>query len=557
MGRIPDDYLPPEALSPRREYLIPDVQGYPERMNPASELLDRNVEEGRGGRPAIYFQDRVVTYGALQEQANRIGNVLAARGVEEEDRVVILSPNQPLSVVANFAALKVGAIPVPASPLLSPPEIAWVMNNSQARVLLVHTAMLPQVAKARAEFILDPVVLGLAPPSDELTEAGVESILPLMESADPHLEPVVRGRDRVGILLYTSGTTGKPKGVVHRVDEMLAIADTFGRYGWKLRQDDVVFSPAPLAFAAGYGAMAVIPFRSGAAVSIMPRFDPEAAFETIQQHRATLLTILPTSYRKMLQVPDAESRYDLSSVRMCTGGGEALTAETYGQWLDRFGLEIYEGLGTTEMLYVFVSAAVTEKAKPGSIGTSVPGYEVKVVSEEGVEAGPGEIGRMVARGPTGTMYWRPQEENGRLMESQRQAVVGEGWNAVGDYVQVDEDGYFWFVSREDDLIKSSGYRIGPDEIEMVLAKHPAVADAGVIGVPDPVRGQNTKAFVLLAEGYAPSEALKQEIIDFCRNEVAVYKLPREVEFVEAMPRTVTGKLLRRVLRQEAGTASSS
>jgi len=557
MGRIPDDYLPPEALSPRREYLIPDVQGYPERMNPASELLDRNVEEGRGGRPAIYFQDRVVTYGALQEQANRIGNVLAARGVEEEDRVVILSPNQPLSVVANFAALKVGAIPVPASPLLSPPEIAWVMNNSQARVLLVHTAMLPQVAKARAEFILDPVVLGLAPPSDELTEAGVESILPLMESADPHLEPVVRGRDRVGILLYTSGTTGKPKGVVHRVDEMLAIADTFGRYGWKLHQDDVVFSPAPLAFAAGYGAMAVIPFRSGAAVSIMPRFDPEAAFETIQQHRATLLTILPTSYRKMLQVPDAESRYDLSSVRMCTGGGEALTAETYGQWLDRFGLEIYEGLGTTEMLYVFVSAAVTEKAKPGSIGTSVPGYEVKVVSEEGVEAGPGEIGRMVARGPTGTMYWRPQEENGRLMESQRQAVVGEGWNAVGDYVQVDEDGYFWFVSREDDLIKSSGYRIGPDEIEMVLAKHPAVADAGVIGVPDPVRGQNTKAFVLLAEGYAPSEALKQEIIDFCRNEVAVYKLPREVEFVEAMPRTVTGKLLRRVLRQEAGTASSS
>ncbi|HYV02335.1 MAG TPA: AMP-binding protein [Actinomycetota bacterium] len=557
MGRIPDDYLPPEALSPRREYLIPDVQGYPERMNPASELLDRNVEEGRGGRPAIYFQDRVVTYGALQEQANRIGNVLAARGVEEEDRVVILSPNQPLSVVANFAALKVGAIPVPASPLLSPPEIAWVMNNSQARVLLVHTAMLPQVAKARAEFILDPVVLGLAPPSDELTEAGVESILPLMESADPHLEPVVRGRDRVGILLYTSGTTGKPKGVVHRVDEMLAIADTFGRYGWKLRQDDVVFSPAPLAFAAGYGAMAVIPFRSGAAVSIMPRFDPEAAFETIQQHRATLLTILPTSYRKMLQVPDAESRYDLSSVRMCTGGGEALTAETYGQWLDRFGLEIYEGLGTTEMLYVFVSAAVTEKAKPGSIGTSVPGYEVKVVSEEGVEAGPGEIGRMVARGPTGTMYWRPQEENGRLMESQRQAVVGEGWNAVGDYVQVDEDGYFWFVSREDDLIKSSGYRIGPDEIEMVLAKHPAVADAGVIGVPDPVRGQNTKAFVLLAEGYAPSEALKQEIIDFCRNDIAVYKLPREVEFVEAMPRTVTGKLLRRVLRQEAGTASSS
>src|SRR6266545_6549919 len=190
MGRIPDDYLPPEALSPRREYLIPDVQGYPERMNPASELLDRNVEEGRGGRPAIYFQDRVVTYGALQEQANRIGNVLAARGVEEEDRVVILSPNQPLSVVANFAALKVGAIPVPASPLLSPPEIAWVMNNSQARALLVHSAMLPLVEKARSDFAKEPVLLGLAPPSDDLAQAGVESVLPLMEKADSGLEAV-------------------------------------------------------------------------------------------------------------------------------------------------------------------------------------------------------------------------------------------------------------------------------------------------------------------------------------------------------------------------------
>lgn len=548
MSRIPDEYLPAEELRPSKVYLVPEVEGYPDRINPAYELLDRNVEEGRGSKPAIFFQDRVITYAALQEQANRLGNVLASRGVEEEDRVVILSPNQPLSVVANFATMKLGAVPVPASPLVSPPEIAWVVNNSEARAVLAHTAMLPLVEKARSDFAREPIILGLAPPSDELSQAGIESVLPLMEKADASLDAVLRERDRVGILLYTSGTTGKPKGVVHFQEEILAVADTFGRYGWKLHQDDVVFSPAPLAFAAGYGAMAVIPFRFGAAVSIMPRFEPELAFETIQQHHATVLTILPTSYRKMLQVPDVETRFDLSSVRLCTGGGEALTAETYQQWLDRLGLEIYEGLGTTEMLYVFISAAVTEKAKPGSIGTPVPGYEVKVVSEEGNEVGPGEIGRMVARGPTGTMYWRPLEEDGRLLASQRQAVVGEGWNVVGDYVQADEDGYIWFVAREDDLIKSSGYRIGPDEIEMILAKHPAVLDAGVIGVPDPVRGQNTKAFVVLREGYAPSDELKQEIIDFCRTEIAVYKLPREVEFVGALPRTVTGKLLRRVLR---------
>ncbi len=482
MSMIPDEYLPPEEMRPARVYLTPEVQDYPARMNPARELLDLNVEEGRGDRPALYFQDRVITYRSLQEQANRLGNVMGSRGTEEEDRVVILSTNQPLSVVANFAAMKLGAIPVPASPLLSPPEVAYVVNNSEARALLVHPAMLPLVEKARSDFAKEPVLLGLAPPSDDLTQAGVESVLPLMEKAASGLEAVLRERDRVGILLYTSGTTGKPKGVAHLVEEILAVADTFGRYGWKLRDDDVVFSPAPLAFAAGYGAMAVIPFRFGAAVSIMPRFEPEAAFETVHQHHATVLTILPTSYRKMLQVEGAEKRFDLSSVRMCTGGGEALTAETYQQWLERFGLEIFEGFGTTEMFYVFVSAAVTEKAKAGSIGTPVPGYEV------------------------------------------------------------------WFVSREDDLIKSSGYRIGPEEIEMVILKHPAVADVGVIGVPDAVRGQNTKAFVVLTEGYAPSGELKQEIIDFCRNDIAVYKLPREVEFVETLPRTVTGKLLRRVLR---------
>src|SRR6266540_4000000 len=357
MGRIPDEYLPPEDLRPTRIRTIPEVQAYPNRMNPTSELLDRQVEQGRGGRPAIRFQDRVITYAGLQEQANRLGNVLAARGVEEEDRVVILSPNQPLSVAANFAVMKLGAIPVPASPLLSPPEIAWLLNNAEARV---------------------------------------ESVLPLMEKADAALRAVPREKDRIGVLLYTSGTTGKPKGVVHLVEEIIAVADTFGRYGWKLREDDVLFSPAPLAFAAGYGAMAIIPFRFGAAVSLMPRFEPEAAFETVEQHHATVLTILPTSYRKMLQVPDASKRFDLSAVRLCTGGGEALTADTYHRWQDRFGLEIFEGFGTTEMLYVFVSAVVTERARPGSFGTAVPGYEVKIVDDQGNELAPGELGRMVA-----------------------------------------------------------------------------------------------------------------------------------------------------------------
>jgi 2-aminobenzoate-CoA ligase len=253
-----------------------------------------------------------------------------------------------------------------------------------------------------------------------------------------------------------------------------------------------------------------------------------------------------------MQVPNAATTYDLGSVRICTGGGESLGAETYQRWKAMFGHEIYEGLGTTEMMYVFVSSAVTRRVKPGAIGPAVPGYELRVVSEDGKPARPGEVGLLIARGPTGTVYWRDPDK--------QRSAVRDGWCRAGDFVTLDEDGYVWFMAREDDLIKSSGYRIGPEEVEDALARHPAVADVGVIGVPDTVRGQNTRAYVVLAPGRAPSEALKTELVEFCRDKIAVYKLPREVEWATQLPRAPgpagpgTGKLLRRVLRDRV-TAS--
>src|SRR3989441_12965382 len=249
----------------------------------------------------------------------------------------------------------------------------------------------------------------------------------------------------------------------------------------------------------------------------------------------------------MLQVPGAEKKYDITSLRLCTGGGESLTAKTYLDWKAKFGQEIFEGLGTTEMMFVFISSAATKRVKPGAIGPAIPGYELKVVNEEGKDCKPGETGQLFARGPTGTVYWRDADK--------QKASVRDGWCRAGDMVSVDEDGYIWFLSREDDLIKSSGYRIGPEEIEDVLVTHPAVADAGVVGVSDPVMGQKTKAFVQLKEGTQPSEALPQQLIEFCRGKIAVYKLPREVEFMDKLPRAPgpggpgTGKLLRRGLRQ--------
>jgi 2-aminobenzoate-CoA ligase len=241
-------------------------------------------------------------------------------------------------------------------------------------------------------------------------------------------------------------------------------------------------------------------------------------------------------------VPGAEKKYDLSTLRICTGGGESLTAKTYLDWKAKFGQEIFEGLGTTEMMFVFISSAATKKVKPGSIGPAIPGYELKVINEDGKDCKPGESGRLIARGPTGTIYWRDPDK--------QRSVIADGWCRAGDMVSMDEDGYIWFLSREDDLIKSSGYRIGPEEIEDVLVTHPAVADAGVIGIPDQVMGQRTKAYVQLKEGAQPTDALRQELIEFCRGKIAVYKLPRDVDFVPALPRTMTGKLLRRVIRQQ-------
>jgi 2-aminobenzoate-CoA ligase len=275
-------------------------------------------------------------------------------------------------------------------------------------------------------------------------------------------------------------------------------------------------------------------------------------FEQIQKHRITVVSILSTAYRKMMQVPEAPRRSDLSSVRICTGGGESLGAGTYRDWRAMFGLEIYEGLGTTEMMYVFASSAVTRRVKPGAIGPAVPGYELRVVGEDGAPVAAGEVGLLVARGSTGTVYWRDP--------ARQQAAVRDGWSRVGDVVTIDEDGYVWFMSREDDLIKSSGYRIGPEEIEEALAKHPAVADVDVIGVLDPMRGQSTRAYVVLQAGQTASEPLRRELMEFCRGKVAVYKLPREVVFAPQLPRAPgpagpgTGKLLRRVLREQAARA---
>ncbi|HMA18146.1 MAG TPA: acyl-CoA synthetase, partial [Thermoanaerobaculia bacterium] len=536
MSTIPREYLPPKEFQPQRIYKLKEFESYPDPLNSTEELLDKQVAAGAGDRRAVLIADKTLTYKQLLGASNKMGNALKKLGVEEADRVMLRSPNVPPALFTNFGALKIGAVMVPTSPMNSPNEIAYIANNAEAKVMVVAAAFLEGVIKARPNLktVKHIIVFGGQP--DELKAQGLLCYEEIVANESPALDPVRRPRTAVSVLLYTSGTTGMPKGTAHLMEEALIVPDTFGKYGWNVQPDDIICGPAPISLAAGYSTVATIPYRFGATASLIPKFTPEGLFEQIQNHKVTILSALPTAYRKMLEVQGAEKKYDLSSLRVLTGGGESLTAKTYFDWKDRFGQEIYEGLGTTEMMYVFVSSVVTRKVKPGSIGTAVPGYEIQVITEEGKVAGPGELGRLYARGPTGTLYWRPLEEGGSLLEKQK-SLIREGWVLVGDFCTLDNGGYLSFVSRQEDLIKSSGYRIGPEEIEDALLKHPAVADAGVIGVPDPVRGQNVKAFIILKPGNEPTEELKQKILDSCREHIAIYKLPRIIEFVTELPRT--------------------
>jgi 2-aminobenzoate-CoA ligase len=551
MGRIPAEYLPPKELWPTRIYTLPEHQTYPQHLNSTEELLDKQVAAGKGDRIAIYFEDKKIPYKAVLATVNKLGSALKRLGIEEADRVMLRLPNIPPAVMANFAIVKIGGVSLPTSALFSQAEITHVANLSESKAVIVAGAMLEELEKARPNLksVKHVIVVGGSPEQQSAWKRkGYLLWQELLDAEKPECDPVRRDRMDVSVLLFTSGTTGLPKGTVHFMEEALIVPDGFGKYCWNVTENDIIGGSAPIAMAAGYSAVAAIPYRFGAAVSLLARFTPEAMFETIQNHKVTILSILPTAYRKMLQVADAENKYNLRSLRICTGGGESLTAQTYHDWKNKFGFEIYEGLGTTEMMFVFISSAATKKVKPGSIGPAIPGYELKVINQDTHEQSKrGETGMLMARGPTGTVYWQDNQK-------QKTSVI-DGWVRAGDMVSMDEDGYIWFLSREDDLIKSSGYRIGPEEIEDVLVTHPLVTDAGVIGVPDPIMGQKTRAYVALKAGTDGNEVLKTELIEFCRGKVAVYKLPREVIFVSELPRTITGKLLRRMLRDRVTKGS--
>jgi 2-aminobenzoate-CoA ligase len=537
--------LPPKDTWP--EYVVPEeFADTPDELNLADFLLDRHIREGRGDNPAIKFMDQTVSYAQLQEMVNKFGNSLKDVGVTPQDRVGIRLVNSIQALVAIFAIEKIGAIPVPTSPLWSGEEVAFVANNAEMKLFIVNAPLMPPVEVAKPNFEFGTKVITIGGNPDEVKAAGNMVYEEMLAAGSADLEATMLKGDDIGIMLYTSGTTGMPKGCVHFVKPIVIETKLVNKHVYKMKPGDCLGGAAPVSFAAGFGTFTLMPFEGGAAISLIPKFTPPDMLDLIQKHKITILTGLPTGYRAMMKFPKFKD-YDTSSIRLYTSGGDALGSETLSAWQKLTGLPIWEGLGGTEMLHLVTSNTMNPEPMPDSIGKALPGVKCKVVDPEWNDCEPDQVGSMVIKGPSGSLYWKPYENDNKLLRSQKKGVVN-GWNQMGDAVFMKADGNIFFVSREDDMIKSSGYRIGPAEVEEAIEKHPAVAEAGVVGVPDPEKGQITKAFVVLKEGKEGSDEFFEELKTFLKEHIAIYKLPRAIEYRSELPRTPTGKLLRRHLR---------
>jgi 2-aminobenzoate-CoA ligase len=528
LDRFVLDHLPPPEQQPDLIFSLPEL-AYPERVNAATELLRRAIAATGPEARALIDLDHEFSWGRVDAISNRMARVLVEdMGLVPGNRVLLHGPNSAWTVLAWFAILKAGGVVVATMPMLRAAELTIVINKARISHALVYETLAEAVTEAQT-----------AAPS--LVQVMDSAALQEAAQSRPHrigFDAVDAAADDPALIAFTSGTTGQPKGCVHGHRDILAMADTFARHIVGLTRDDIVVGTPPIAFTFGLGGLVVFPAAVGAATAFAPRPGFDALAETIACHGATALFTAPTGYRALLKLTDD---YDLSSLRTCISAGEALPTATSDAWHDATGVRIIDGIGSTEMIHIFISAS-GDAIRPGSTGKPVPGYEARIIDADGKPLPAGETGRLAVRGPTGCRY---------LDDARQAAYVQDGWNLTGDVYHLDEDGYFWFVARADDMIVSSGYNIGAPEVENALLRHPAVAEAAVIGVPDEERGQIVKAFVVLNPDHSASDALKCELQTHVKSVIAPYKYPRALAFVDALPKTQTGKLQRFRLKADA------
>lgn len=506
----------------------------PEIYNAATTFVDDHIVLGRGKKTAIYYLDQQFTYQDLFEMVNRTGNALKELGIEPEQRVLLILPDCPEFIFSFFGAIKIGAVPIPINPWLRADDYEFLLEDSKARLAIVHESILPEVEKAagRSRYLKGVVVVGK--PAGRAT--SYES---LVAGASAHLEAEPTRREDVAMWLYTSGSTGVPKGAVHLHHDMITITDFFVKPVLGMTEEDICFSASKFFFAYGLGNSTYFPFRFGAATVLWPgRSQPEMVLEVIERYRPTFFFSVPTLYAGLLRVG---KKYDLSSLRICLSSGELLPPALFHRWKEKFGIELLDVVGSTESMHDFL-ANRPGQARPGSSGQLTPAFEAKLVDGQGLESPVGEIGNLLIKGDsTSPYYWNRHEETQRTM-------LGE-WLNTGDTFYRDEEEYYWFCGRSDDMFKVGGIWVSPIQIENTLLEHPAILEAAVTGEVDPDGLIKPRAFVALKEGYQPSHSLKEELQSLVTNRLAPYKSPRWIEFVEALPKTVTGKIQRFRLRE--------
>jgi 2-aminobenzoate-CoA ligase len=526
------DRLPPPEAQPEFRFDLPELV-YSERLNAAVELLDRAVAEGDGDRIAVQSDQGRWSYKDIKSLSDRIARLLVEEeGLVRGNRVLLRGTNSAFLYASWFGVLKAGGVVVATMPMLRSREIATILQRASISHAIVDGASLPDFEEgAKATGSLRSVLVFDG-------DSGAGPLETRLRAGPAGFTPADTGRDEPALIAFTSGTTGKPKGCVHFHRDILACADSFARNVLKPEPGEVHCGSPPIAFTFGLGGLVIFPFRFRGTTVPLSTATPGALLDAVERHRVTTLWTAPTAYKAMLG--QLEGR-DLSSLRTCVSAGEHLPAATWERWCEATGIGIVDGIGATEMMHIFISAS-GDDIRPGATGRAVPGYTACVLDLAGEPLTAG-TGRLAVKGPTGCRY---------IDDPRQGAYVQHGWNVTGDIYRLDEEGYFWFVARSDDMIVSSGYNISGPEVEEALLSHPAVAECAVVAQPDPERGSIVKAFVVVAADWTDRDGLAAALQDHAKTVIAPYKYPRAIEFLDALPRTATGKLQRFALIKPAG-----
>ena len=559
------DHLPPRAQWPDLTFDLPELQ-YPARLNAAVELLDKYVKNGIGNRPAIWMpvdgRPVFATYAQLQTRVNKIANVLIEDfGLVPGNRVLLRGPNNAMMAASWLAVVKAGMVAVATMPLLRAKELKQIIDKAEVTHALCDVSLWQEIA-----IVTNPNGEHYAPSLqraayfNEIETGGLEEMMSFKRSTFKACDTAA---DDVALIAFTSGTTGTPKGTMHFHRDVIAMCDCFPRSTLKASKNDIFCGTPPLAFTFGLGGMLAFPMRAGASTVLHEKLSPEALLKTIDDFKATVCFTAPTFYRQMAALlvadvaADAASgpprQFSLASLKKCVSAGEALPNATRQLWTNATGIEIIDGLGSTEMIHIFISHT-PEAVRRGATGYAIPGYQACIIDEAGNRCPPTVSGRLAVKGPTGCRY---------LADDRQQVYVVQegpmrGWNVTGDTYTMDADGYFFYQARNDDMIISAGYNIAGPEVDSALLTQEAVAECGVVAKPDQERGQIVKAYVLPKPGAikaaGSAAALAKALQDYVKQAIAPYKYPREIEFVTTLPRTETGKLQRFRLRQIAASA---